>query len=195
MSTHTAMLDSLGYRELTSKAIVSHTIGGLLAGVVAHWCYVGVMAVASLWGGPSLWTAPVEVMCGPRQMSTAAELRCISNNKYVLENWYDTNVESKFEFSIDEKTGELRIDNAYKSERGYYFVTINDQSVGNRASYAVFYPSKGYSYFKGDERGGQMYIWMFVYNAIGTEVFSGYYRVGWGNQPVPEKTDPDEGWD
>ena len=38
-----AMLDSLGYRELTSKAIVSHTIGGIAAGMVAHWTYVLVM--------------------------------------------------------------------------------------------------------------------------------------------------------
>ena len=36
LSTHTAMLDSLGYRELTSKAIISHTIGGLVAAIVAH---------------------------------------------------------------------------------------------------------------------------------------------------------------
>lgn len=40
LSTHTAMLDCLGYRKLTSKAIVAHTIGGLCAGVVAHWIYV-----------------------------------------------------------------------------------------------------------------------------------------------------------
>lgn len=40
LSTHTAMLDSLGYRKLTSKAILSHTIGGFCAGVVAHWLYV-----------------------------------------------------------------------------------------------------------------------------------------------------------
>ena len=37
LSTHTAMLDSLGYRELTGKAIISHTIGGLVAAIVAHW--------------------------------------------------------------------------------------------------------------------------------------------------------------
>ncbi len=40
LSTHTAMLDSLGYRQLTSKAILSHTIGGLVAAIVAHWVYV-----------------------------------------------------------------------------------------------------------------------------------------------------------
>ena len=40
LSTHTAMLDALGYRKLTSKAIVAHTIGGFVAGIVAHWMYV-----------------------------------------------------------------------------------------------------------------------------------------------------------
>ena len=40
LSTHTAMLDSLGYRELTSKAIISHTIGGVVAAVVAHLTYL-----------------------------------------------------------------------------------------------------------------------------------------------------------
>ncbi len=40
LSTHTAMLDSLGFRSLTSKAILAHTIGGLVAGIAAHWLYV-----------------------------------------------------------------------------------------------------------------------------------------------------------
>lgn len=40
LSTHTAMLDSLGYRDLTSKAIIAHTIGGLCAGIIAHWLFV-----------------------------------------------------------------------------------------------------------------------------------------------------------
>lgn len=40
LSTHTGMLDSLGYRQLISKAIASHTVGGLVAGISAHWLYV-----------------------------------------------------------------------------------------------------------------------------------------------------------
>lgn len=40
LSTHTAMLDSLGYRELTPKAISAHTVGGLVAAIVAHWIYM-----------------------------------------------------------------------------------------------------------------------------------------------------------
>ena len=40
LSTHTAMLDSLGYRTLTPKAIIAHTIGGLGAAVTAHLLYM-----------------------------------------------------------------------------------------------------------------------------------------------------------
>lgn len=40
LSTHTAMLDAIGYRSLTSKAILAHTIGGLCAAFAAHWLYV-----------------------------------------------------------------------------------------------------------------------------------------------------------
>ena len=40
LSTHVSMMDVLGCTEYTGKAILSHTIGGLLAGVAAHWLYV-----------------------------------------------------------------------------------------------------------------------------------------------------------
>lgn len=40
LSTHTAMLDTLGYRKLTSKAIIAHTIGGITAAIIAHWAYM-----------------------------------------------------------------------------------------------------------------------------------------------------------
>lgn len=40
LSTHTAMLDSMGYRKLISKAIGAHTVGGLCAGILAHWFFV-----------------------------------------------------------------------------------------------------------------------------------------------------------
>lgn len=39
LSTHTAMLDALGYRALTSRAIIAHTAGGLMAGISAHQLY------------------------------------------------------------------------------------------------------------------------------------------------------------
>lgn len=36
LSTHVAMMDALGTRELINKAIISHTIGGLVAGISAN---------------------------------------------------------------------------------------------------------------------------------------------------------------
>ncbi|MFP3859584.1 MAG: hypothetical protein ACLFUW_02070 [Bacteroidales bacterium] len=40
LSTHTAMLDTLNFRSLTSNALVAHTIGGVAAGAFAHYLYV-----------------------------------------------------------------------------------------------------------------------------------------------------------
>jgi len=45
LSTHTAMLDTLNHRFLTSKALISHTIGGIVAGAFAHYLYL----LLSLW--------------------------------------------------------------------------------------------------------------------------------------------------
>ncbi|MGM9741059.1 MAG: nucleoside recognition domain-containing protein [Candidatus Cryptobacteroides sp.] len=48
LSTHTAMLDSLGFRSLLSRAFISHFLGGLGAGIAAHWLYVGITAIVAL---------------------------------------------------------------------------------------------------------------------------------------------------
>ncbi len=45
LSTHTAMLDTLNYRHLTSKALISHTVGGVFAGTIAHYIYL----LLSIW--------------------------------------------------------------------------------------------------------------------------------------------------
>jgi len=40
LSTHTSMMDSLHCKELTGKALISHTIGGIAAGFAAHWIFI-----------------------------------------------------------------------------------------------------------------------------------------------------------
>ncbi|HPE68858.1 MAG TPA: hypothetical protein P5560_09155 [Thermotogota bacterium] len=37
LSTHIAMMDALGYRSLTNKALFSHTVAGLVAGMSSHF--------------------------------------------------------------------------------------------------------------------------------------------------------------
>ena len=40
LSTHVGMMDALNSRGLTSKAIIAHTIGGICAGMSAHFIYM-----------------------------------------------------------------------------------------------------------------------------------------------------------
>ncbi len=40
LSTHIGMMDALGVRKLSSKAIISHTIGGIVAGIIAHYLFL-----------------------------------------------------------------------------------------------------------------------------------------------------------
>lgn len=40
LSTHTAMLDSLGFRNLLSQAFLAHFLGGIAAGIVAHFAFL-----------------------------------------------------------------------------------------------------------------------------------------------------------
>ena len=40
LSTHVSMMDALGRRELISKALISHTIAGLCAGIAAHFLFL-----------------------------------------------------------------------------------------------------------------------------------------------------------
>lgn len=43
LSTHVAMMDSLNCRSLTGKAIISHTIGGLVAGIFTNYAFKLIM--------------------------------------------------------------------------------------------------------------------------------------------------------
>ena len=40
LSTHVSMMDTLKCNRFTGKAILCHTVGGLFAGVVAHWLFM-----------------------------------------------------------------------------------------------------------------------------------------------------------
>lgn len=45
LSTHVGMMDALDARDLTSKAIISHTIGGICAGISAHYIFMLISAI------------------------------------------------------------------------------------------------------------------------------------------------------
>ncbi|MBN2795784.1 MAG: hypothetical protein JXR88_10285 [Clostridia bacterium] len=45
LSTHVGMMDALNVRQLVNKAILSHTIGGLIAGISAHYIYLIISSI------------------------------------------------------------------------------------------------------------------------------------------------------
>ncbi|MBL8965513.1 MAG: hypothetical protein JNG85_00820, partial [Spirochaetaceae bacterium] len=48
LSTHTGMMDALGRRDLIGKALASHSLGGLAAGVFAHYLFLALRALGAL---------------------------------------------------------------------------------------------------------------------------------------------------
>ncbi len=46
LSTHVGMMDALGVRKLANKAILSHTIGGLGAGIASHYIFVFISSIS-----------------------------------------------------------------------------------------------------------------------------------------------------
>ena len=47
LSTYAAMFDSIGFRKLTSKALLAQTLGGISAGIFAHLLFLLVSAILS----------------------------------------------------------------------------------------------------------------------------------------------------
>lgn len=48
LSTHVSMMDALKCNRFTGKAILCHTIGGLSAGIAAHWLFMLISSLAGL---------------------------------------------------------------------------------------------------------------------------------------------------
>ena len=48
LSTHVSMMDALHCNRFTGKAILCHTIGGLCAGIAAHWLFMLVSLIVGL---------------------------------------------------------------------------------------------------------------------------------------------------
>jgi len=196
LSTHTAMLDSLGFRQLTSKDLIAHTIGGLVAGASAHWLYVGITSLSTLFTagvmasseGNSWMTDDYGKECSTPYTST---LQQYNDGSYTIKNWYEGMKDSRIKFTVEEDST-LHINNAYTNKRGYYYVTINEKAEGEEAHYAVFYPNEKYSRFEGDTRSGIFYLYAFIYNKQGKLIKNGYYWFEWGNTHHLKPLTPDD---
>jgi len=178
ISTHTAMLDSLGYRKLLSRAYVSHFFGGIGAGIVAHWLYVGITAAAALFTPDPLWSVQADAAKTMEQTCTV-NLVALDNGTYKVEDWFGVEgTDLVFKANADST---ISIENAYASKDDkYFFVQINEKAEKGEVAYACFYPTEEYSKFDGNQEKGYCYSYIFTYDKTKSMIGSGFYEITWG---------------
>lgn len=180
LSTHTAMLDSLGYRKLLSRAFLAHFLGGIGAGVFAHWVYVAVTLTSTLFTATPVWQADAQAWNDTTNESLQVKIMASDDGTYTIKDWYAVEG-ADLEFTVNPDST-INIKNAYSDLQGkYYFVVINEKAKTGKSAYAVLYPSKGYSKFAGDAKGGHVSVLAFIYDREKTELNRCYYEVTWGN--------------
>ena len=183
LSTHTAMLDTMGYRQLLSKDFISQIVGGIFAGVVAHWAYVGVTAISSIFAPSETWTANVDVYPVQEQMSIRQQVTAYSDSTYVIKDWYGVQG-SDLCFKANTTDSTITITNAYANKNDqYFFVRISKNDHRGEPAYAALYPGKGYSEFVATKEKGSLYVFAFIYDGTKRLLTRGYYEVLWGGSP------------
>ncbi len=184
LSTHTAMLDTMGYRQLLSKDFISQITGGIFAGFVAHWSYVGIMAVSTLFSPTPTWTTEVDAyLCQEQEHSIKRQLTAYHDNSYKVKDWYG---EKGFDlcFEVTPNDSMIHVTNAYASKNNeYYFVRISKEVHRGEPSYAVLYPGDHYSEFYGTPQKGALYVFAFIYDGTKRLITRGYYELVWGGSP------------
>lgn len=180
LSTHTAMLDSLGYRKLLSRAFLSHFFGGIGAGVVAHWLFTGMTAISTLIAPAPQWEAKAQAWNDSTNESRQVVVQSMDDGSYTIKDWYGIDG-SDLTFTVNAQDSTVNITNAYADQNGdYYFVHINEKAKSGESSYAVLYPTHQYSEFAGTQKQGYFYIFAFIYDNEKNELRRCYYEVTWG---------------
>lgn len=183
ISTHTAMLDAMGYRRFLTRDFLSQILGGICAGIIAHWLYVAIAAIGTLLAPSPVWHTQVH---GWNSLSLddtfTAELTAFDDSSYVVNNWFGQ-VGSELRFRVNPADSTLIITNSYaKQGDEYFFVHINPKARGQQPSYAVVYPKNQFSECDLKAGSGYLYAYTFIYNADRHVLGEGYYELTWGQQ-------------
>ena len=181
LSTDAATLDSLGYRPLVAKAFLSSFIGGICAGIIAHWVYVAIIYVSSLFAAAPVWSVQTQGTLCNMPEHQQIEMTMMDDSTFVVKEWFGEKG-TDLQFRVDQKDSSIVITNAYaqKDDR-FYFVRINEKALQGDVAYALLYPTEGYSKYKGNEQGGNAYIFAFLYDNSHRPIDRGFYELVWGS--------------
>lgn len=181
LSTDAATLDSLGYRSLVPRAFVSTFLGGICAGVITHWSYVGIMTIVSLFQPQTVWQTDAEAWNDSSNESLSVELSMREDSVYVVKDWYGVKGYD-LEFKVNASDSTISVVNAYaKQNNEYFFVHINEKANPGESAYAALYPVGRFSQFvDNSENGGHVFCFAFVYDKYKKLLNRCYYEVTWG---------------
>lgn len=182
LSTHTAMLDSMGYRKLLVQDFISQIVGGIGAGVIAHWLYVAIMYLATLFQPSPVWQVNTTGWTCIDANPNTTELIALDDSSYVVKNWFGSDG-CDLSFKVNKEDSTISIINAYANKKQeYFFVRVNQYAQKGEPSYAVIYPTHQYSEFDGNQKEGHLYTFLFVYDSDRREINKGYYELTWGGR-------------
>ena len=182
LSTHTAMLDSLGYRKLLVQDFISQIVGGIGAGIIAHWLYVSIMYLATLFQPSPVWNVQTTRWTCINDEPNMTELVALDDSSYIVKDWFGGEG-CDLCFKVNHQDSTIIITNAYANKKQeYFFVRINQHAQKGEPSYAVVYPTQQYSEFDGNEQNGHLYAFVFVHGPDRKELNKGYYELTWGNR-------------
>ena len=180
LSTDAATLDSLGYRPLVPIAFLSSFLGGITAGIIAHWVYVAIIYVNTLFAAAPVWSVQTQgTLCNSPQHHQV-ELTMMDDSTFIAKDWYGVKG-TNLEFRVNAQDSTIVITNAYAEKKdSYFFVRINEKALQGEVAYAALYPAGDYSSFKGDENGGNVFVFAFLYDGAHRPIDRGYYELVWG---------------
>ena len=181
LSTDAATLDSLGYRPLVPKAFLSSFLGGICAGIFAHWVYVLIIYIGTLFAAAPVWNVQTQgTLCNSPQHQQI-ELTMMDDSTFVVKDWFGEKG-TDLEFRVNSQDSSIVITNAYAEKKDrFFFVRINDKALQGEVAYAALHPMGEYSRYKGDETGGNMFVFAFLYDGAHRPLDRGYYELVWGN--------------
>lgn len=179
LSADAATLDTLGYRSLVARSFQCTFLGGITAGIVTHWVYAGVTALAALFAPQPVWEVTAEAWNDITNESIEVQLVAKEDGSYIVCDWYGVKGYD-LEFVVNADSS-LSIRNAYAEQNGeYFFVHINDKAQPGKSAYAALYPLHGYSTFEGSQQAGSMSVFAFIYDTDKNQLNRCYYELTWG---------------
>jgi hypothetical protein len=164
-----------------SKAFLSSFIGGICAGVIAHWVFVAIIYLNSLFAPAPVWSVQTEATLCNMPEHQQVEMTMMDDSTFVVKDWFGEKGEN-LEFRVDSKDSSIVVTNAYAEKNNrFFFVRINEKALRGEASYALLHLDNEYSKYAGNADGGYMYVFAFLYDGAHRPIDQGYYEIVWGS--------------